>query len=52
VTGAGRFNGLDLEPAGGVTIFLTTSVVGLRLDTVLEVAGFLAATLFFEVATG
>jgi hypothetical protein len=41
-----------LEPAGGVTIFLTTSVVGLRLAISLEVEGFLAAILFFELATG
>ena len=51
VTGAGRFNGLALESAGGATIFLTTSVVGLSSLTALAGKGLLAAALFFEVAT-
>jgi hypothetical protein len=40
-----------MEPAGGVTIFLTTSVVGLSALTAFAARGFLFAALFFEVAT-
>jgi len=40
-----------LESVGGVTIFLTTSEVGLRSLTAFAGTGFLAANLFFEMAT-